>query len=123
MRIKHHRIPIYKKFLTLIESSDVDKVNAYFEKIGCDWEREQIYAHMVVHNRKIKGIKYRCIYVVLNRKNIDKLTHGVIAHECTHVADEIFHRMGEERADECYAYLVEYLVDVVCEFLNLDNEI
>ena len=123
MKIKHYRIPIYKKFLTLIGSSDVNEVNAYFEKIGCDWEREQIYAHMVVHHRRIKGIKYRCLYVVLNRKNTDRLTHGVIAHECTHVADEIFHRIGEERADECYAYLVEYLVNTVCSFLNLDNEI
>ncbi len=126
MRIKKTSIPIYKVRLTLIETSDNDKLIKWFSKLGYDkLEKDRkIYAITVWDYRQIKDKMYRCVYLVFNRKRkLNKLTYGAIAHECTHAADYIFNYIGEEKSEECYAYLVEYLVNIVCKFLNINNEI
>ena len=122
MRIKKTKIPIYKIRMTLIESSNKEKVVKYFKRMDFDFECEDIFAHIIEYHRKENNKKYYCIYLVFNRENKhSKITHGVIAHEVVHATDAIFHYIEEEKTEECYAYLVEYLINMICEFLEIDN--
>ncbi len=126
MRIKKTSIPIYKVRLTLIETSDSKKLIKYFLKFGYDkLERDRkIYAITVWDYRTIKDKMYRCVYLIFNRKQkLNKLTYGAIAHEYTHAADYIFDYIGEEKTEECYAYLVEYFVKEICNFLEIKDEL
>jgi len=46
-----------------------------------------------------------------------------IAHEATHVADEIFEYIGEEtKTDECYAYLVGWAAKSIDKAMKLSNK-
>lgn len=124
MKIKKTEIPIYHTRMTFIESSNYKKVVTYFKKIDFVFKDSDIFAHTIEHYQKEKKLEYHCFYLVFNRKNKHKrLSFGVIVHEASHVADAIFKYIGEEKTEECYAYLIEYLVTEICKFLNIEDEI
>ena len=125
MRIKKTEIPIYRIPLTLIESSDIDKIKRYFKRIKFDFEDSTVYAHVICHYRIVNDKEYHCIYMIFNRNNSHrKLKYSVIAHECKHAADYVFDYVSAENTkDEPYAYLLEYIFIKVCKFLNVKEEI
>ena len=110
--------------VTLIEASDKENLVKYFKRRGFDFKDGCVFAHTISHYRKENKLEYQCVYLVFNRKNKwAKLNYGIIAHEATHGADAIFDYIDEGKVEECYAYLVEYLVKEICGFLNINNEI
>ena len=126
MIIKKTKIPIYKTRLILIESDNYENVVNYFKRRDLKFHvgTERIYAHTALHKLRENKLDYGCIYLVLNRNNGTNLTYGAIAHEAKHMADIIFERTNATYYDdEPHAYLVEYFVKEICEFLKIDFKI
>lgn len=64
------------------------------------------------------GLRGILVFTPLSIMNID-----YIAHEATHVADEIFEYIGEEtKTDECYAYLVGWAAKSIDKAMKLSNK-
>lgn len=103
MKIKTIKIPIYDIYFTIHDNvADIgfDKQKA---AAGLSWNYEtdpQAHARLAF--------------------NMDFITMGRIAHECTHLAIRIFDRACinvDAANDEPLAYLVQYLVDNVSSAL------
>ncbi len=123
MRIKKIRVPIYGSRVMFIESKNYDEIVRYFKRIDYDFylNSEEIFACVVVHHTVEKGEKYNCIYFIMDSKNkYNKFDHGVIAHEALHIAHDIAeYKSHSNFSQEPLSYLVEYLVNEICKFLNV----
>jgi hypothetical protein len=52
------------------------------------------------------------------------LTIGVIAHEAVHMTNRIFNWIGQDldiKKDECYAYLLEHIVEFLVESIGFNK--
>ncbi len=109
--VKKIYIPIYQKHLTIVLSEDVDKCNKLGYN-GSDYIQSN-WAHVLTDC-------YPIVLVLNFWDKTDKITHGLIAHECTHVTDEIFKLIKQEREyhSEPYCYLLQYIIDEVYKFMN-----
>lgn len=112
-----HRLPMYSSFLfQVIISDDIEKINKH---LGFDEEEYYAVCYKTAHNCK-NGNCNKGITVVLNPNCRDnKITAGIIAHECVHVKNMVFQAIGykpKRSNDEAEAYFVEYLVNYVNDF-------
>lgn len=110
--------------MTLIESSDKDKLVNYFKRIDFNFDNDALFAHTIQHFRKEADKEYYCIYLIFNRHNkYSKITYGIIVHEAVHAVEFIFNYINEGKTEESFAYLTEYVVKEICEFLKIKYEI
>lgn len=101
-------VPIYKFGLNIILTDEINKVSHLIDD-------ESVYAHAVLTSRTC--------HVILNTK--ENITFGIIAHEALHIANFIFEVIGvipNFRDDEAQAYLLEWVVDKIIEFIYKECE-
>lgn len=111
--IQETEIPIYGGFLVIILTNDTETLKKHFS----DLTDNNIYAMSKLGEWK----KRRGYIVVLNFKNIDKITHGAIAHEATHISNFIAQDVGfipDFKNDEPIAYLTQWIVDNIYSFMK-----
>jgi len=111
-----HRLPIYDSHLfQVIIGDETDKINKAINQ-----NQENYFASCWRNNHGPKRLK--CITIVLNiTDKIDLVTAGIIAHECVHAKNMLFEKIGfrpDVDNDEAEAYLMEYLVNYVTDFIN-----
>lgn len=78
-----------------------------------DWKEYATTFHRSLEGRNT-------VAIVINPWNIPAVTHGVIAHECSHAADYIFEYIDAKHDfdnPEPYAYLVGWICEKVYEFI------
>ena len=107
-------VPLYRGNLMIILTNDKKHLQKYlpeFRNIG-------IYAHTWCCNIN----KIESFVIVLNFDNsFRKIHNGSIAHEALHAANFIAKDRGIEsdlENDEPIAYLTEWIVDEIYEFVN-----
>lgn len=131
IRTKQIVLPIYKRNIMLVECTKLKHLKKLFSPYninGFDFDYEfteddSIYAHTIKGEVYINEHLCHCIYLIFNPKHsMDMITPGVIAHECLHAMHMIYHAIGAEVEDirdgEKDAYLLEYLVNLVHDFLD-----
>ncbi len=118
LHFKQVQIRIYKGRLLIALTNDIEKLN---RKIGIDYD-EDIFAFATT-------VKYKGERANLIALNFDDgfapITHGVIAHEATHVANFIFEYIGVVPSfdnDEPLAYLTQWVVDEIYKVMNKYNK-
>ncbi len=87
---------------------------------------DPVFCHTVKGGIKIPDEEElcSCIYLIFNPKykfGSRYMTHGSIAHECLHATSFLFMTIGAEPDidnDEPQAYLINYLVDQVEDFIK-----
>jgi hypothetical protein len=113
------RLPIYNSYLfQIIVSDETEKINKH---IGQKYDYYYGVCIKTKHNLK-KDTFDKGITIVLNPNCYsNKITAGIIAHECIHVKNMIFKSIGykpKRDNDEAEAYFVDYLVNKVTNFYN-----
>jgi hypothetical protein len=105
---KRITIPVYGFRLRIIFSNDVAKLN----KHNLNGGEDNVFAHVLDNTLPI--------VLVLNFWDKTKMNHGVIAHECVHIAHEVFRNIGQSLTyhNEPYAYLIEWLTNQVYDFMK-----
>lgn len=132
LRTKLKKVPIYDKLVMLVECDNIKELKTIFEGSKFDFDKtykedSDIHAHTISGTIKHKGTEgWHCIYLVLNRNHEDKdikITFGTIAHECMHIMHFLYDSksMAFETVltQEHDAYLMGYLVNMVCKFLDI----
>lgn len=80
---QHELYPIKIKF---IDSDSLQTIKNKCPEI-IDWcnEKDRLYGHTLYSYIKVKGISWRCIYVIINKHGtLPKVNASVIAHEIIH---------------------------------------
>lgn len=111
--IQETEVPIYGGVFVVILTNDTEKLKKHFP----DFPNDSIYAMSKVGEWKNR----RGYIVVLNFKNIDKITHGVIAHEAIHISNFIAKDVGftpNFDNDESIAYLTQWVVNNIYSFMK-----
>ncbi len=115
--IKTLDIPIYRGKLVYIISNDVERLKINIPKFSDN----EIYAH--TYFREYCG--KQGFYIILNfSSKYRNILHGTIAHECLHATNFILRDRGLElsvEGDEAQAYLLDYIVDKLYEFVKKNN--
>lgn len=117
----------------LIECDDVKALSKVFKKVDFNFD-ENFKDNHDIFASTIDGTVYLkeddlhyCVYVVFNRNNAQRLSLKEVAHECMHVIHFVYNTIGERFGDVNYqehdAYLMGYLMNVVCEFLKIKTKI
>lgn len=121
-REKKFRCPVYDMQMCIIVTDNYKEIN---KRHDLEFE-DIIFCHTVKGGIKISSEKElrSCIYLIFNPKYKFEdryLTHGVIAHECFHATNFLFMIIGAKpdiNNDEPQAYLINYLVDQVEDFIK-----
>lgn len=122
------KAPLFKLHMALVIVDNPKELSDFLGEHGDEegarlfGEDDEIYAHTVKGclNKKDKDYAVDCLYVIFNGNHTSKLTHGVIAHESLHVMGTIMARSGwhfDFSNDEPQAYLIEWLVNTITDFL------
>lgn len=112
--IKEHEIPLYRGVLVIIISNDHESIRASVKS----FKSTEPYAHTHLDNW---GDKQGFITIFNFNNPYRKITHGVIAHEALHVSNFLASERGIKASnnnDEPMAYLTEWVVDRIYEFIN-----
>lgn len=114
LHFKRLKIPIYGGLICIIISNSIEKVKKYLPEYEYGWDFASTWPYFY------KGCKSK--FIVLNFDNnnkYDKITHGVISHECLHAVHFIADEKGivaDFNNDEAIAYLLKWCVDEVTKF-------
>jgi hypothetical protein len=116
---KETEFPIYKGRFVIILTNDDEKILKHLP----EHEGQDLYAHTYFTTYKGED----ALIVLLNPDNpFDKITAGVVAHEATHVATALMTLRGinfDAKNDEPMAYLVEWVVDEIINFMLLKGKL
>lgn len=111
------KVPLYGGLLTFINSDDIKEVQKFCPVFG---DNDELFAHAVSGVYK----KRRGYFIVVNDKHPEKLTHGVIAHEASHITMYIMEDVGLELSFsncETFCYLVQWITNEFCMFAKRNN--
>lgn len=111
-------IPIYVGVFVIVLSNSHKKVKKLIPQFKNKW----VFGHSYYGNHQGK----RAFFMILNfdRKS-DKITHGAITHESTHISHMIAQIVGitpDFENDEPIAYLSGWITDRVYEFAKTQNK-
>ena len=113
--VKERNIPIFKgKFILIVSNSEKKVKKITGVKI------KNIYAHAL--NYKYKGND--ALFIILNFKAASQISHAIIAHECTHVANMLLANRGviiDSENDETHAYVGEWFNRQVHKWLDEES--
>ncbi len=122
-REKLHYIDIYKMYFMVIDSDDHDKVNSKHSlTYGDNTGASAHLSNIKIGKKSIYPYGKQCIFIRMNsnEKRLDCIP-AAIAHECVHAAHFIMYTRDikpDIDNDEAFAYLVEYLYELVYKFMK-----
>lgn len=119
MRFTELTIPIYDMAFTIVIAKKDKDVLEQFPNLP---PQGKPFATTYANHRNLKNLTINCIYVVLNPLHKSKCFGlGTIAHEAFHVVEFVFENIGEGHIvnSEAKAYLLEWVVDRIAEFVYL----
>jgi hypothetical protein len=101
-------IPIYERKLILMFSEDTEKLRS----LDLLKEHDEIFAHTVVQQEPL--------LLIINFWNTQKISHGIIAHECMHITEGVFEIIGQPLTyhDEPRHYLLSWITNEVYKFID-----
>lgn len=106
------QLPIYKTKVVVMFCKNVKKdAQKLYKKHNHPFLEEQEYRGLVFY------FDIDCNYLLLS---IEDLTHGLIAHETSHVLDDIFN-INNIQDTEAKGFLCEFLIDEIYKYIKLKN--
>jgi hypothetical protein len=115
--------PYPSRFGVLFTSKREDYIENYFPNRESHLPIH--YGHSFILGEKVGSIFKNCVVVAFNIDcEVNKVTHGVIAHEVMHAVHEILTTIGmklSNDSEEAYAYLTGWLIDKVYKVVSENN--
>lgn len=110
-------VPLYQQKVLFVIAQEVFYVN---KKLGINFNSNDEVFASTYYNFNYKETNTSLILLNFNNDTAS-ITHGIIAHECCHLVEAIFERVGAKHNidnPESFTYLLEYLVDELYKFLK-----
>lgn len=114
LHVKYKKVPLYHGYFVMIFTNSLKKSEKYLEGFDVQEPFADAYHHM------FRG-KHAFIIVINFDYDGRGITHGVIAHEVTHMVDMILGDRGviaDFVNDEAAAYLSEWITDQAYRFIH-----
>lgn len=114
------KVPLYRGYFHIVLTDSVKDYNSNYNDDYIS-ESDYIFGHSIFTEEVDSDSNDGCYVMVLNLWADKRITHGIIAHEALHITNFILNHVGSNFDDdnhEHYAYLLEWVVGVVYDFLR-----